>query len=276
MTELAERPEANVDTLDLFLRDVRRIRLLTAVEERELARRVERGDASARNALIEANLRLVVSIAKRYRGCGLPWLDLIQEGCVGLIDAVDRYDHRRGYRFSTYGAWRIRAAVLDAINEKARLIRLTREAAARSKQVSESERRLAQELGREPLAEEIAADTALATQVVVEAQTLARRPTSLEALATEPGSAKAAQPPLADASWLELEAAATREVVETALALLDERARSVIEARYGLDGNEPRSLQQIGRVLGLSHERVRQIQQASLERLRPGLAALVS
>jgi RNA polymerase primary sigma factor len=259
-----------VDALPLFIDRVRRKRLLTAAQEVQLAKALERGDATARDALIEANLRLVIAIAKRYRGRGFPFLDLIQEGCIGLIEAVDRYDYRRRYRFSTYAAWLIEAAVKDAVRQRGRLIRLPDRALRQLQQTMATEQQLTRELGRKPSAAEISRQSGLSRSDVDEAVISAGGMLPLEALRSgRAGNERAA----ADAAAThEYELILLRQAVARALTLLDARERMIIERRFGF-GGEPQTLQEIGRLLGLTHERVRQIQNESLDQLRALLAA---
>jgi RNA polymerase primary sigma factor len=262
--------EPSLDSLRLYLREIGRVPLLTADQEVYLARRIERGDMAAKAQMIEANLRLVVSIAKGYLGRGLSFLDLIQEGSLGLIRAVEKFDYRRGYKFSTYATWWIRQAVTRAIADKARTIRIPVHMVERLNKVVLAERRLVQQLAREPDPEEIAAELELSADEVREIVRMASAPVSLERPVGEDGEAR-----LGDfvedesaASPLELAALAVRRrALRQVLDSLPERERHVIELRYGLDGAAPRTLEQVGRTFGVTRERIRQIEHATLKQL---------
>jgi RNA polymerase primary sigma factor len=261
--------ESTTDALQLFLREAGRHQLLTAAQEVELAKRIERGDLDAKQHMIQSNLRLVVSIAKNYRNQGLPFLDLIQEGTLGLIRAVEKFDWRRGFKFSTYATWWIRQAVARALADKARTIRMPVHIVERMQKMNRAERTLWTQLGREPTLEEIAEEASLAVQQVLEVRAAARASASLDAPVGEAddavlGDFVAGDDPLPEeAVELQLRSQALRR----ALAELPERERSVVELRYGLDGNDPKTLEEIGRALGLTRERVRQIELDSLRRL---------
>jgi RNA polymerase primary sigma factor len=261
--------ESTTDALQLFLREAGRHQLLTAAQEVELAKRIERGDLDAKQHMIQSNLRLVVSIAKNYRNQGLPFLDLIQEGTLGLIRAVEKFDWRRGFKFSTYATWWIRQAVARALADKARTIRMPVHIVERMQKMNRAERTLWTQLGREPTLEEIAEEASLTAQQVLEVRAAARASASLDAPVGEAedavlGDFVAGDGPLPEeAVELQLRSQALRR----ALAELPERERSVVELRYGLDGNEPKTLEEIGRALGLTRERVRQIELDSLRRL---------
>jgi RNA polymerase primary sigma factor len=261
--------ESTTDALQLFLREAGRHQLLTAAQEVELAKRIERGDLDAKQHMIQSNLRLVVSIAKNYRNQGLPFLDLIQEGTLGLIRAVEKFDWRRGFKFSTYATWWIRQAVARALADKARTIRMPVHIVERMQKMNRAERTLWTQLGREPTLEEIAEEASLTVQQVLEVRAAARASASLDAPVGEAddavlGDFVAGDDPLPEeAVELQLRSQALRR----ALAELPERERSVVELRYGLDGNDPRTLEEIGRALGLTRERVRQIELDSIRRL---------
>jgi RNA polymerase primary sigma factor len=261
--------ESTTDALQLFLREAGRHQLLTAAQEVELAKRIERGDTDAKQHMIQSNLRLVVSIAKNYRNQGLPFLDLIQEGTLGLIRAVEKFDWRRGFKFSTYATWWIRQAVARALADKARTIRMPVHIVERMQKMNRAERTLWTQLGREPTLEEIAEEASLTLQQVLEVRAAARASASLDAPVGEAedavlGDFVAGDDPLPEeAVELQLRSQALRR----ALSELPERERCVVELRYGLDGSEPKTLEEIGRTLGLTRERVRQIELDSLRRL---------
>ena len=261
--------ESTTDALQLFLREAGRHTLLTAAQEVALAKRVERGDLEAKQAMIQANLRLVVSIAKNYRNQGLPFLDLIQEGTLGLIRAVEKFDWRRGFKFSTYATWWIRQAVARALADKARTIRMPVHIVERLQKMNRAERSLWTVLGREPTLEEIADEANLTVQQVNEVRAAARASSSLDAPVGEAedatlGDFVAADEPLPE-ERVELELRS--QALQAALCSLSERELEVLTMRYGLGGTEPRTLEEIGRRLGLTRERVRQIELDSIRRL---------
>ena len=261
--------ETTTDALQLFLREASRHPLLTAAQEVELAKRIEAGDGVAKARMIQSNLRLVVSIAKNYRNQGLPFLDLIQEGTLGLIRAVEKFDWRRGFKFSTYATWWIRQAVARALADKARTIRMPVHIVERLQKMNRAERTLWTRLGREPTLEEIADEANLSVQQVVEVRAAARASASLDAPIGDQddavlGDFVAGDEPLPEET---VELQLRSEALRRALQALPEREREVVTLRYGLDGGEPRTLEQIGRRLGLTRERVRQIELESLRRL---------
>jgi RNA polymerase primary sigma factor len=261
--------ETTTDALQLFLREIGRHPLLTAAEEVELSKRIERGDMAAKRRMIECNLRLVVSIAKNYRNQGLPFLDLIQEGMFGLIRAVEKFEWRRGLKFSTYATWWIRQAVARAIADKARTIRVPVHVVERMQKMQRAERYLFTHLGREPTLEEIAEEAGLPLQQALEVRAAARASTSLDQPIGDQedavfGDLVAGDDPLPEE---EAERRLQKEALEAALASLPDRDRAVLELRYGLRGDEPHTLEHIGRRLGLTRERVRQIEVESLGRL---------
>ena len=265
----AAQAETTTDALQLFLREASRHRLLTAAQEVTLAKRIEGGDEVAKAEMIQSNLRLVVSIAKNYRNQGLPFLDLIQEGTLGLIRAVEKFDWRRGFKFSTYATWWIRQAVARALADKARTIRMPVHIVERLQKINRAERSLWTQLGREPTLEEIADEASLTAQQVVEVRAAARASTSLDAPIGEAddavlGDFVAGDEPLPEET---VETRLRRQALLRALGGLPEREREVVTLRYGIDGNEPRTLEEIGRRLGLTRERVRQIELDSLRRL---------
>jgi RNA polymerase primary sigma factor len=261
--------ETTTDALQLFLREAGRHDLLTAPQEVELAKRIERGDLQAKQQMIQSNLRLVVSIAKNYRNQGLPFLDLIQEGTLGLIRAVEKFDWRRGFKFSTYATWWIRQAVARALADKARTIRMPVHIVERLQKMNRAERTLWTQLGREPTLEEIADEASLPLQQALEVRAAARASTSLDQPVGETddavfGDFVAGDGPLPEE---EVEVSLRSQALKEALEALTERERQVVVLRYGLADAEPKTLEEIGRRLGLTRERVRQIELDSLKRL---------
>ena len=269
--------DATLDALRLYLRAIGQVDLLTAEQEVELARRIERGDMDAKRRMVEANLRLVVSIAKNYNGRGLGFLDLIQEGSLGLIRAVEKFDYRRGYKFSTYATWWIRQAVTRAIADKSRSIRIPVHMVDKLNKVGYTERQLVQDLGREPEAWEIAAEMGWTVGEVREVQRYGQTPVSLDKPIgdgedTELGDLvpdSTAPGPFDEAS-LHIRSESIRRVLED----LPDRERDVLVMRYGLSGEPPRTLEQCGEAFGITRERVRQIETASLRRLKTRPSAL--
>jgi RNA polymerase primary sigma factor len=262
--------EPSLDSLRLYLRAIGKVPLLTAEQEVSLAKRVERGDVAAKRQMIEANLRLVVSIAKPHLGRGLSFLDLIQEGSLGLIRAVEKFDYRRGFKFSTYATWWIRQAVTRAIADKARTIRMPVHMVERLNRVVHVERRLVQQLAREPQAEEIAAELELTTVEVREIRRIAQLPVSLEKPIGEQEDAKLAdfvEDELAESPFEEAAVSLLCMEVEQALSALPERERQVIELRFGLHGGQPQTLEEVGRAFGVTRERARQIENNTLKTL---------
>jgi RNA polymerase primary sigma factor len=261
--------ESTTDALQLFLREAGRHALLTAAQEVELAKKIERGDRAAKQRMIQSNLRLVVSIAKNYRNQGLPFLDLIQEGTLGLIRAVEKFDWRRGYKFSTYATWWIRQAVARALADKARTIRMPVHIVERLQKMNRAERTLWTQLGREPTLDEIAEEANVSLQQAKEVRAAARASTSLDQPVGEQedavfGDFVAGDGPLPDE---QVEVTLRSEALKQALAALPWRERQVLVLRYGLVDSEPKTLEEIGRQLGLTRERVRQVEVESLKRL---------
>jgi RNA polymerase primary sigma factor len=261
--------QAPTDSLDLFLRDASRRPLLTAAQEVKLTKLVERGDAGAKQTMIESNLRLVVSIAKNYRHQGLPFLDLIQEGTLGLMRAVDKFDWRRGYRFSTYATLWISQAVARGLADKARTIRMPGHMVERMQKLNRAERMLSMELGREPTLQEIAERAGLPLRQALEVEAAARASTSLDQpLVPEEdalfGDMIAGDDPLPEES---VDGTFRHEALGEALALLGEREHTVIALRFGLHGTQPKTLGEIGRRLGVSRERARQLEANALKQL---------
>jgi RNA polymerase primary sigma factor len=261
---------ADVDALDLFLRDIGAIALLRPAEEIALARRVARGDLHAKQRMIEANLRLVVSIAKRYREQGLPFLDLIQEGTLGLIRAVEKFDPDKGFRFSTYATWWIRQAIGRALCNTGRTIRMPVNVVAQLNTVARAERQLLLEQHREPTAEEIAEQTGLSAEQVVALRAWAQPPVSLDQPIGDDGNSLLGELIADERTPAPFESVSSDmycDVVRRLLATLNDRERQVLELRYGLEGGEPCSPTEVARRFNLSRERIRQIESRSLSKL---------
>jgi RNA polymerase primary sigma factor len=262
--------DPSLDSLGLHLRAIGKVPLLRADQEISLAKRVERGDLAARRQMIEANLRLVVSIAKRHVGSGVSLLDLIQEGSLGLIRAVEKFDYRLGFKFSTYATWWIKQAVTRSIADKGRAIRIPTHMVGRLNSVGRVERQLVQRLGRDPRADEIAEELDLTTAEVRDILKIAQTPVSLDQsigtnedlrLGDVVEDERAESPPeMASVSLLAKD-------IEHALAPLPAREREVIELRFGLNGGQPRTLDDVGRRFGVSRERIRQIETTALKML---------
>jgi RNA polymerase primary sigma factor len=275
----AERPkkvevdltvEPSLDSLRLYLRSIGRVNLLTAEQEVQLARRIERGDMVAKQQMIEANLRLVVSIAKSYLGRGLTFLDLIQEGSMGLIRAVEKFDYRRGYKFSTYATWWIRQAVTRAIADKGRTIRIPVHMVEKLNKVVHVERQLVQQLGREPTPDEIAAELDTSVREVRDVLRMAQQPISLEKPIGEEDDSELGdfvEDQTAESPFELASEHLRRENLRRALAALPEREREVIEMRFGLSGERPYTLEEVGRAFNVTRERIRQIENHTLKKL---------
>jgi RNA polymerase primary sigma factor len=262
--------EPSLDSLRLYLRAIGRVSLLTAEQEVILARRIERGDMQAKQQMIEANLRLVVSIAKSYLGRGLTFLDLIQEGSMGLIRAVEKFDYRRGYKFSTYATWWIRQAVTRAIADKGRTIRIPVHMVEKLNKVVHVERQLIQQLGREPTPDEIAAELETTVREVRDVLRMAQQPISLEKPVGEEDDSALGDFVEDQTAESPFELAAERlrrENLRRALAALPEREREVIEMRFGLTGERPYTLEEVGRAFNVTRERIRQIENHTLKKL---------
>jgi RNA polymerase primary sigma factor len=258
------------DSLQLFLNEAGRYKLLTAAEEVELAKRIESGDQQAKDLMINSNLRLVVSIAKRYQGHGISLLDLIQEGIIGLIRAVEKFDWRRGYKFSTYATWWIRQAVQRGVANKSRTIRIPVHIIEREQKIARAERELTLQLERPPTDEEVAARAKLKPKHVREVRAAARTVASLDRPLGDDGDAAFGSLIPSDSPGVEEEIVVGlgENTLRAAVDKLPDREKQVIKRRYGLDGDpDPVSLEQIGRELGITRERVRQIEQQALERL---------
>jgi RNA polymerase primary sigma factor len=248
-TAIDLKPDMTTDSLQLFLKDIGKVRLLTAQEEVDLARRIERGDLDAKQKMVESNLRLVVSIAKNYRNQGLPFLDLIQEGTLGLVRAAEKFDYRKGFKFSTYATWWIRQAIARALADKARTIRIPVHVVEKLNKIGRAERKLVTELGREPTPEEIADVTGIDPEEVSEFG---------QFIADE-----RAESPYERAAEI-----LTKEALREALENLSYRERRVLELRYGLGGEHPRTLDEVGRTFNVTRERIRQIENQSLKKLQ--------
>jgi len=257
------------DSLQLFFNEARRHPLLTAEDEVELAKRIERGDLEAKERMINANLRLVISVARKYQGQGLPLSDLIQEGMLGLIRAVEKFDWRKGFKFSTYGTLWIRQAIGRGLANSGRTVRLPVHIVARARKIQDAERKLAVELGRQPTEEEIAVRVELPLDEVEDIRRADRGPTSLDQGVGEDGDTSLGDliasdgPSIEDYVTTGLNAERLREVVNA----LPETERTVITLRFGLDREEPQALRETGRRLGISSERVRQLEDQALRRL---------
>jgi len=262
--------EPSLDSLRLYLREIGKVPLLTADQEVSLAKRIERGDMTAKTQMTEANLRLVVSIAKGYLGRGLSFLDLIQEGSLGLIRAVEKFDYRKGYKFSTYATWWIRQAVTRAIADKARTIRIPVHMVEKLNKVVHIERQLVQRLGREPNADEIADELEITPQEVREILRMAQLPVSLEKPIGEEEDSSLGdfvQDESAESPFDTAQLSLRREDIELALHALPLRERQVIALRFGLHGGPPQTLEEVGRAFGVTRERIRQIENNTLKKL---------
>jgi len=269
--EVEQAREVSTDSLQLFLKDIGKVDLLTAAQEVELAKRIERGEHQAKQEMVEANLRLVVSIAKRYRNQGLPFLDLIQEGTIGLVRAAEKFDHRRGFKFSTYATWWIRQAVARALADKARTIRMPVHIVEKLNKIVRSERKLRAELGREPTSAEIAREVELTPEEVEAIRRSSQAPVSLEKPVGDEEESEfghfltdESEPLPEDAAEVQLRKATLLRVLGT----LSLRERRVLELRYGLNGEHPCTLDEVGRTFNVTRERIRQIENQSLKKLR--------
>src|ERR1700751_3421208 len=263
--------EVATDALQLFLKDIGKVELLTAAEEVELAKRIECGDHRAKQEMVEANLRLVVSIAKRYRNQGLPFLDLIQEGTIGLVRAAEKFDWRKGYKFSTYATWWIRQAIARALADKARTIRMPVHVVEKLNKIMRTERKLRAERGREPTNEEIALDLDMTVEEVETIRGTSQTPVSLEKPVGDEEESEFGplitdeNVPLPDEVADE---AMRKESLAKCLGALSYRERRVLELRYGLNGEQPCTLDEVGRAFQVTRERIRQIENQGLKKLR--------
>jgi RNA polymerase primary sigma factor len=264
-------PEATTDALQLFLKDIAKVRLLSAEEEVDLAKRIERGSFDAKQKLVESNLRLVVSIAKNYRNRGLPFLDLIQEGTIGLVRATEKFDYRKGFKFSTYATWWIRQAVARALADKARTIRIPVHIVEKLNKIGRAERKLVTALGREPTPEEIAEVTGIEPEEVDSIKRSAQAPISLEKPVGDEENSEFGQfipDEQAESPYERAVETLTKEALRDALQNLSYRERRVLELRYGIGGEHPRTLEEVGLTFNVTRERIRQIESQSLKKLR--------
>jgi RNA polymerase primary sigma factor len=260
----------STDGLQFFLKEIGKVKLLTAAQEVHLAKRIERGEHRANQEMVEANLRLVVSIAKKYRNRGLPFLDLIQEGTIGLVRATEKFDHRKGFKFSTYATWWIRQAVYRALADQARTIRMPIHIVEKLNKIVRSERKLRVELGREPTAMEIGNDLDLSSDEVERIRGSAQTPVSLEKPVGDAGQSEFGHfitdenTPLPDE---EAEVTMRNENLARILRTLPNRQRQVLELRFGLHGKKPCTLEEVGRAFNVTRERIRQIENQGLKTL---------
>jgi RNA polymerase primary sigma factor len=265
------KPAGTTDGLQLFLKGIGKVRLLTAQEEVGLAKRIWRGDLDAKQKMVESNLRLVVSIAKNYRNQGLPFLDLIQEGTIGLVRAAEKFDYRKGFKFSTYATWWIRQAVARALADKARTIRIPVHVVEKLNKIARAERSLVTALGREPTAEEIAEATGIEPDEVDAVKRSAQAPISLEKPVGDEDESEFGQfiaDEHAESPYERAVEILTHEALQDALENLSYRERRVLEMRYGLAGEHPCTLNEVGRTFNVTRERVRQIENQALKKLQ--------
>ena len=266
------RPVGGGDSLNAYIREISRFKPLSGDEEKELGRRIQSGDHKALQRLVEANLRFVVSYAKRYRGLGLSFLDLIHEGTLGLIEAGKRFDPERNVKFISYAVWWVRQAIFHALSEHTRVFRLPQKLSGQISKVGNARQQLTSELNRSPTNEEVAEKTSLSLQEVEELLKVAGDDLSLSSTVGEDGTLELGdtlEQETIPSVELELMRSSFEEQIRRAmLEELDEKEQGVIKMRFGLDGEEPRTLQEIGEELGLSRERIRQIESKAKEKLR--------
>jgi len=258
------------DPVRMYLKEIGKVPLLTAVEEVSLARRIERCDIEAKRKLVEANLRLVVSIAKRHMGRGMPFLDLIQEGNLGLIRAVEKFEYRRGYKFRTYATWWIRQAITRAIADQARTIRIPVHMVEMINKLIRVQRQLLQDIGREPTPEEIAAEMGTTPAKVREILKISQEPVSLETPIGEEEDSQLGDFIEDEEATMPLETVCEimqKEEINSVLSTLTHRERKVIELRFGLQDEHPRTLEEVGQKFGVPRERIRQIEAEALAKL---------
>jgi RNA polymerase primary sigma factor len=264
-------PAGTTDGLQMFLKDIGRSRLLSAQEEIDLAKRIERGDLQAKEKMVESNLRLVVSIAKSYRNQGVPFLDLIQEGTIGLVRAAEKFDYRKGFKFSTYATWWIRQAIARALADKSRTIRIPVHIVEKLNQIRRAERSLVTALNRDPTPQEIAEVTSLDPDEIDSIRRSAQPPISLEKPVGDEDGSEFGQfiaDEQAESPYERAVEILTNETLRTVLENLSYRERRVLELRYGLGGEEPRTLEEVGRTFNITRERIRQIESQSLRKLQ--------
>ncbi len=270
-TPLDLKPDMTTDALQLFFKDIGKVRLLTGAEEVALARRIEGGDVAAKQKMIESNLRLVVSIAKNYRNQGLPFLDLIQEGTIGLVRAVEKFDYRRGFKFSTYATWWIRQAVARGLADTSRTIRIPVHIVEQVNKIARAERKLSTSLGRNPSAEEIADLAGITPEKVASIKHSTRAPISLEKPIGDDEGSELGQLIADEGSESPYDLAVgaiTTTALYEALGCLSYRERRVLELRYGLNGQHSSTLDEIGRRFNVTRERIRQIEKHALQKLQ--------
>jgi RNA polymerase primary sigma factor len=262
--------DSSTDALQVFLKDIGRVELLTAGQEVELAKRIERGDDRAKQQMVEANLRLVVSIAKRYRNQGLPFLDLIQEGTIGLVRAAEKFDYRKGFKFSTYATWWIRQAVARALADKGRTIRMPVHVVEKLNKILRTERKLRAERGHEPTSAEIAFELELPSDEVEQIRRTSQPPVSLSKPIGEANEAEFGDLLTDDTEQLpgdQVDVILRDEALRRLLGTLPSREREILESHYGLEGRDPSTLEELGRRFNLTRERIRQLENRSLKKL---------